>query len=165
MRSGSPSHDDGGWPSSQRPHSDGATGNQGRFGSGPRSEPQHTPGSQGGRREAQYGPEISWPYGFRPLDTESREVLESAYGTGPLNSGYGAGSVYQPQALDDYGDPGYSDPSYDGPSYGGSPYSGRSGSSGGSGFSGGSGYSGGAGISGGAGYSGSGYSEIGRAHV
>lgn len=136
MRSGSPSHDDGGWPSSQRPHSDGALGNQGRFGSGPRSEPRHTPGSQGGRREAPYGPEISWPYGFRPLDAESREVLESAYGTGPLNPGYGAGSVYQPQVLDDYGDPGYSDPSYDGPSYGGSPYSGRSGSSGGSGYSG-----------------------------
>jgi hypothetical protein len=112
-------------------------GSQGRFGSGPRSEPQHTPGSQGGRREAPYGPEISWPYGFRPLDAESREVLESAYGNGPLNSGYGAGSVYQPQALDDYGDPGYSDPSYDGPSYGGSSHSGRSGSSGGSGYSGG----------------------------
>ena len=111
-------------------------GNPGRYGSGPRSEPQHTPGSQGGRREPPYGPEISWPYGFRPLDDESRDVLESAYGTGPLNPGYGAGSVYQPQALDDYGDPGYSDPSYEGPSYGGSPYSSRSGSSGGSGYSG-----------------------------
>jgi hypothetical protein len=112
-------------------------GNPARFGSEPRSEPQHTPGSQGGRREAPYGPEVSWPYGFRPLDDESREVLESAYGTGPLNPGYGAGSVYQPQTLDDYGDPGYSDPSYEGPSYGGSPYSGRSGSAGGSGYSGG----------------------------
>jgi hypothetical protein len=121
-------------------------GSPARYGSGPRSEPQHTPGGpgdSGGRREAPYGPEISWPYGFRPLDSESREVLESAYGTGPLNPGYGAGSVYQPQALDDYGDPGYSDPSYDGPTYGGSPYSGRSGSSGGSGYSGGSGFSGG----------------------
>ena len=55
-----------------------------------------------------YGPEISWPYGFRQIDDESREVLESAYGTGP---------GYQQPAIDDfgYGDPGYSDPSYDGP--------------------------------------------------
>jgi len=55
-----------------------------------------------------FGPEISWPYGFRQLDPESREVLESAYGTGP---------VYQQPAMDDYGygDPGYSDPSYEGP--------------------------------------------------
>jgi hypothetical protein len=55
-----------------------------------------------------FGPEISWPYGFRQLDSESREVLESAYG---------AGAVYQQPAFDDYGygDPGYSDPSYEGP--------------------------------------------------
>jgi len=55
-----------------------------------------------------FGPDISWPYGFRQLDPESREVLESAYGTGP---------VYQQPAMDDYGygDPGYSDPSYEGP--------------------------------------------------
>ena len=122
-------------------------GNPARYGSG-RGEPQDVPGGSGtGRREAPFGPEISWPYGFRPLDAESRDVLESAYGTGStnpgsMNPGYGAGSVYQPQALDDYGDPGYSDPSYDGPSYGGSPYSGRSGSSGAAGYSGGSGYSG-----------------------
>jgi hypothetical protein len=61
-----------------------------------------------------FGPEISWPYGFRPLDPESREVLESAYGTGP---------GYQQPAMDDYGygDPGYSDPSYEGPK---TPYGG-----------------------------------------
>jgi len=55
-----------------------------------------------------FGPDISWPHGFRQLDPESREVLESAYGTGP---------VYQQPAMDDYGygDPGYSDPSYEGP--------------------------------------------------
>jgi hypothetical protein len=55
-----------------------------------------------------FGPEISWPSGFRQLDPESREVLESAYGTGP---------AYQQPAMDDfgYGDPGYSDPSYEGP--------------------------------------------------
>ena len=55
-----------------------------------------------------FGPEISWPYGFRQMDPESREMLESAYGTGP---------AYQQPAMDDfgYGDPGYSDPSYEGP--------------------------------------------------
>jgi hypothetical protein len=55
-----------------------------------------------------FGPEVSWPYGFRQLDPESREVLESAYGTRP---------AYQQPAMDDfgYGDPGYSDPSYEGP--------------------------------------------------
>ena len=58
-----------------------------------------------------FGPEISWPYGFRQLDSESRQILESAYGTGP----------YQQPAVDDfgYGDPGYSDPSYEGTPYGG----------------------------------------------
>jgi len=96
-------------------------GSQGRFGPGARGESHDVPGGSG-RRQASYGPEISWPYGFRPPDAESREVFESAYGTGPLNPGPGTGSVYQPQALDDYGDPGYSDPSYDGPSYGGSSY-------------------------------------------
>ena len=55
-----------------------------------------------------FGPEISWPYGFRQLDSESRDVLESAYGTGP---------GYSQPAVDDYGygDPGYADPSYEGP--------------------------------------------------
>ena len=60
-----------------------------------------------------FGPEISWPHGFRQLDPQSREVLESAYGTGP---------AYQQPVMDDfgYGDPGYSDPSYEGPR---APYS------------------------------------------
>ena len=86
-------------------------GNQGRYGSGARSEPQDGLGS--GRRDVPFGPEISWPYGFRQLDPESRDVLESAYGTGP---------AYQQPAMDDfgYGDPGYSDPSYEGPK--GGPY-------------------------------------------
>ena len=55
-----------------------------------------------------FGPEISWPYGFRQMDTDSRQVLESAYGTGP---------GYSQPAVDDfgYGDPGYADPSYEGP--------------------------------------------------
>src|SRR5437016_10577926 len=106
MRSGSPTPDGSGWPSAQRPHSNEGLGNQGRYGSGARSEPQDGLGS--GRREVPFGPEISWPYGFRKLDPESREVLESAYGTSP---------AYQQPAADDfgYGDPGYSDPSYEGP--------------------------------------------------
>src|SRR6266568_4664122 len=114
MRSGSPAQDGGGWPSAQRPHSDMAPGNQGRYGSGPRSQADEGPG---GRREAPFGPEISWPYGFRQLDAESRDVLESAYGTGPS---------YQQPAMDDYGDPGYSDPSYEGPRtpYGGPAFPG-----------------------------------------
>ena len=53
-----------------------------------------------------FGPEISWPYGFRQMDPEARELLESAYRTG---------SGYAQPASDDfgYGDPGYSDPSYE----------------------------------------------------
>jgi hypothetical protein len=106
MRSGSRASDGGGWPSAQRPPSNEALGNQGRHASGARSEPQDSSGSE--RRDAPFGPEISWPSGFRQLDPESREALESAYGTGP---------VYQLPAIDDfgYGDPGYSDPSYEGP--------------------------------------------------
>jgi hypothetical protein len=106
MRSGSPANDGNGWSSAQHSHSDEPLGSQGRHGSGARSEPQDPLGS--GRREVPFGPEISWPYGFRKLDPQSREVLESAYGTSP---------AYQQPAMDDfgYGDPGYSDPSYEGP--------------------------------------------------
>src|SRR5712691_1687426 len=121
MSSGTSAQDGGGWPSAQRPHSDEAPGNQGRYGSGPRSQANE---GQGGRRDVPFGPEISWPYGFRQIDPESREVLKSAYGTGP---------VYQQPAMDDYGygDPGYSDPSYEGPRtpYGAPAFPGRSGGS------------------------------------
>jgi len=69
-----------------------------------------------------FGPEISWPQGFRQLDPQSRDALESAYGTG---------SVYQQPAIDDYGygDPGYADPSYEGPKtrYPDSPFRGHAG--------------------------------------
>ena len=106
MRSGSPANDGNGWSSAQHSHSDEPLGSQGRYGSGARSEPQDPLGS--GRCEVPFGPEVSWPYGFRKLDPQSREVLESAYGTTP---------AYQQSAMDDfgYGDPGYSDPSYEGP--------------------------------------------------
>src|SRR5580704_7023910 len=131
MRSGSPAQDGGGWPSAQRPHSDEATSSPVRYGSGPRSDPHEGPG---GRREVPFGPEISWPYGFRQMDPESREVLESAYGTGP---------AYSQPAVDDYGygDPGYADPSYEGPrtpyggpAYGGPPPAAPPRASGGSGY-------------------------------
>ena len=115
MRSGSPANDGNGWSSAQHSHSDEPLGSQGRYGSGARSEPHDPLGS--GRREAPFGPEISWPSGFRKLDPESRDVLESAYGRNP---------AYQQPAVDDfgYGDPGYSDPSYEGPKapYGNSPF-------------------------------------------
>src|SRR5580704_18263545 len=124
MRSGSPTPDGSVWPSAQRPHSNEGLGNQGRYGSGARSEPQDGLGS--GRREAPFGPEISWPYGFRQLDDESRGVLESAYGTAPqYQQTQDQQAQYQQPAVDDYGygDPGYSDPSYEGPR---TPYAGPS---------------------------------------
>ena len=98
----------------------------GPYGPGRHSEPHEVPG---GRREAAFGPDISWPNGFRELDSEARRLLESGYGTSGygrgrydhVDPGYGAGrgSGRRPAdlsgSMDDYGDPGYSDPSYDGP--------------------------------------------------
>ena len=70
-----------------------------------------------------FGPEISWPYGFRQMDPDSRDALESAYGTGPqyqqaqYQQAEHQQAKYQQPAMEDYGygDPGYSDPSYEGP--------------------------------------------------
>ncbi|MDQ2815028.1 MAG: hypothetical protein M3Z75_25045 [Actinomycetota bacterium] len=89
----------------QRPYPDGAASGPVQYGSGPRTDPQQDTGR---RREVPFGPEISWPRGFRQLDHKSRDILGSAYGPEP---------VYQQPAMDDYGygDPGYADPSYDGP--------------------------------------------------
>ena len=110
----------------------------GPYGPGRRSEPREVPG---GRREVPFGPDVSWPNGFRQLDPESRRLLESGYGRSAdpgygrsVDSGYGRGvdagygrgvdpghgsagrgPGYRDPAADDYGDPGYSDPSYDGP--------------------------------------------------
>jgi hypothetical protein len=97
----------------------------GPYGPGRHSEPNEVPG---GRRETPFGPDISWPNGFRQLNSEARRLLESGYGTSgygrgqyaPADPGYRArGSGYrQPDpspSMDDYGDPGYSDPAYDGP--------------------------------------------------
>ena len=90
----------------------------GPYGPGRRSEPHEVPG---GRREVPFGPDVSWPNGFRQLDPESQRLLESGYGRGAhdhADPGYGTGgrgSGYRAPAMDDYGDPGYSDPAYDGP--------------------------------------------------
>jgi len=90
----------------------------GPYGPGRRSEPHEVPG---GRRETPFGPDVSWPNGFRQLDPESQRLLESGYGRGGYDRadpGYGTGgrsSGYRAPAMDDYGDPGYSDPAYDGP--------------------------------------------------
>jgi hypothetical protein len=99
----------------------------GPHGPGRRSEPNEV---AGGRREVPYGPDISWPNGFRQIDPESRRLLESGYSTpgygrgqyDHVDPGYGnagRGSGYRSPAADDYGDPGYSDPAYDGPRSGG----------------------------------------------
>jgi hypothetical protein len=124
MRNGSSAHDGDGWPSAQHPYRDDAMSGPGPYGPGRRSEPHEVPG---GRREVPFGPDISWPNGFRQLDTEARRLLESGYGTsgygrGQYDPGYGTGgrrsgyrSPDQSPSMDDYGDPGYSDPSYDGP--------------------------------------------------
>jgi hypothetical protein len=120
MRNGSSAHDGDGWPSAQHPYRDDAMSGPGPYGPGRRNEPHEVPG---GRREVPFGPDISWPNGFRQLDPEARRLLESGYGTpgygrGQYDTG-GRGSAYRsPDAsssMDDYGDPGYSDPAYDGP--------------------------------------------------
>ena len=97
----------------------------GPYGPGRRSEPQEVPG---GRRDVPFGPDISWPNGFRQLDSDARRLLEAGYGTPGYGRGQhdrvdpghgGRGPGYRqpdlPSPMDDYGDPGYSDPAYDGP--------------------------------------------------
>ena len=137
MRSGSSAQDGSGWPSAHHPHQNEAVSGPGPYGSGPRSDPRDPRDSrddQGGRHDAPFGPDISWPNGFRRLDTDSRRALEAGYGTGGYRTGQydhvdprhgagGAGRGYQQPAVDEYGygDPGYSDPSYDGPR---NPYTG-----------------------------------------
>jgi hypothetical protein len=116
MRSGSSAHDDHDWPPSARhPYAAEATSGQARYGThGPQPRSGPPDDAAGGWREVPFGPEISWPSGFRPLDTQAREILEA---------GYRAAPSYQQPALHDhgYGDPGYLDPAYDGPR---TPYSG-----------------------------------------
>ena len=90
----------------------------GPYGPGRRSEPREVPG---GGREVPFGPDLSWPNGFRQLDPDARRLLESGYSTSAYGRGRydhvdpGRGSGDRPPVMDDYGDPGYSDPAYDGP--------------------------------------------------
>jgi hypothetical protein len=99
----------------------------GPYGPGRRGEPHEAPGGRGG---VPFGPEVSWPNGFRQIDPEARRLLEAGYGPSGqgrgqydhVDPGYGTagrGSGYRSAdpspSLDDYGDPGYSDPTYDGP--------------------------------------------------
>ena len=141
MRSGSPAPGGGRWPSAQDPYRDQTTS-----GPGPYGEVRHGDVREGpaGGREMPFGPEISWPNGFRRLDTESRRLLESGYrpggygpesydpaGNGPAGygrraqgqvdpgyrgaaAGYGNASGYRQPAMDDYG---YGDPGYSDPAY------------------------------------------------
>src|SRR5580698_1615165 len=121
MRSGSPAHNDGrGRSSAQHPY-------QGR---GPRPE-----------QDVPYGPEVSWPQGFRAAEFDSgeyRALVESSYerdeyshvdprAGGDRRHPYGdqgqggdqrhGGQPGNGRPADDYGygDPGYADPGYDGP--------------------------------------------------
>jgi hypothetical protein len=58
-----------------------------------------------------FGPEISWPNGFRRLDSEARRLLESGYGPAGYGSGsYGSAGYGSPgsgRAAYDHVDPGY----------------------------------------------------------
>jgi hypothetical protein len=117
MKSGSPTPDGGGWPSAQRPYWDEATSGPGPYGPGRRGDPQDGPGR---RQEAPFGPEISWPNGFRQLDPESQRLLDVGYGP----SGYGPEGYGPPgYAPEGYGYPGSGRGAYDGadPRYGGTP--------------------------------------------
>ena len=127
MKSGSPTPDGGGWPSAQRPYWDEAPSGPGPIGPGRRGDPQDGPG---GRHEAQFGPEISWPNGFRRMDPESQRLLDAGYGPagyGPAGygpDGYGPDGYGSPgYAPEGYGYPGSGRGAYDGadPGYGGTP--------------------------------------------
>src|ERR1700760_2696140 len=118
MENGSQAHDGDGWPSAQNPYRDGDVSGPGPYGPGGQSEPRE---ASAGRRDVPFGPDVSWPNGFRRMDPESRRLLQAGFGPGAYDRrdrGYGASGQrpgYAQQAADDYGDPGYSDPSYDGP--------------------------------------------------
>jgi hypothetical protein len=106
MRSGSSAHDGRGWSSAQHPY-------QGR---GPRPE-----------QDVPYGPEVSWPSGFRAVEFDSgeyRALVESSSGSGseyshvdPRAVDPRAGHPHGRRADNDYGDPGYGDPGYGDPGY------------------------------------------------
>jgi hypothetical protein len=120
MRSGSPAHDGRGWSSAQHPY-------QGR---GPRPE-----------QDAPYGPEVSWPSGFRAVEFDSgeyRALVESSYErddyshVDPQRGGTAGRQPYgdprpggQAPAGHRPGDPRSGDPRYGDQPYGGRPVPGR----------------------------------------
>jgi hypothetical protein len=121
MRNGPSAHDGDRWPSAHHPYGDDGVNGPGPYRPGRRNEPRDVPA---GRPDVPFGPDISWPNGFRRMDTESQRLLESGFAR--------PGSA--PPVTDDYGygDPGYSDPTYDGPRSGsarpgGFPPAGRAG--------------------------------------
>jgi hypothetical protein len=133
MGNGSSAQDGDGWTSAQNPYGDDALSGPGPYGPAGPSEPRDVPA---GRREVPFGPDMSWPNGFRRIDPEARRLLESGFGRGQYdrsgtgNGGAGQRPGYPQPATDDYGygDPGYSDPSYEGPrAAGGVPLAGSAG--------------------------------------
>ena len=71
-----------------------------------------------------FGPEISWPYGFRQLDPESRRLLESGYApAGSGADGYGAeGYGAEGYGAEGYGAEGYGAEGYGAEGYGAEGY-------------------------------------------
>jgi hypothetical protein len=105
MRSGSSAHDGRGWSPAQHPYS-GRSPQPGapKPGAPQLGAPQLAAQQPAPERELPYGPEVSWPNGFRQMDFDSgeyRQLVESSY----AESDYGDAG---------YGDPGYADPRYDG---------------------------------------------------
>jgi hypothetical protein len=91
----------------------------GPYGPGRRGEPHE---GRGERRDVPFGPDISWPNGFRQIDPEARYLLESGYGRGQydhVDPGYGTGG---------YPTGGYGTGGYGTGGYGAGPAAGGSGS-------------------------------------
>jgi hypothetical protein len=98
MRSGSSAHDGRGWSSAQHPQ-------QGR---GPRPE-----------QDVPYGPEVSWPSGFRAAEFDSgeyRALVESSYERDEYShvDPRSGGDRRHPHGDQGHGDPGYGDQRYGG---------------------------------------------------
>lgn len=95
MRNGSSGHDGRGWQATQDPYQ----------------------GQSGPLPELPYGPDVSWPSGFRRTEFDSGEYrqLVDDY-QGHNGRAHRPANRYQPASEDrGYGDPGYADPRYDGP--------------------------------------------------
>lgn len=96
-----------------------------------RSGWQHPSAQEEQRRQASFGPEVSWPTGYQDLeyrdDAYSYPEGDAAGGharqaRGEMPYGEHPYAVSGPAADFGYGDPGYSDPRYEGPAYQGAAY-------------------------------------------